>query len=707
MKQIPYPKAPKVNVDELRAISPVYQAHVVKVLLSILLFILTYLAVLGFAVGVFLLSLWASLSIIKALKGFYGLLIVAGVVFSAGMFVYFIIKFLFQVKRDTDTSRIELLESDQPQLFEFVKRVCEETEAPFPQKIFISPAVNACVFYNSSFLSMFLPIRKNLEIGAGLINCINMTEFKAILAHEFGHFSQSSTRLGSYTYRFNKVVHNLLYENEGWLNALNAIASTHAILALFSQITVWLVRGVMELFVAVYKLINLNYLALSREMEFHADSVAVSVSGSAPIISALRRLEFGQSVYQYTVRGILNYQDNKVSHAKNFFALHRNNLLHLATLHELPIEHGLPLIDEALYKTKVVESRLRYKDVWSSHPDTDERKANAFKREVPSDVIYDSAWILFEHADKLQEELSTKIHELDPGNKDKEVVDDHLLLENMRYAEEKNKVNPIYLDYYTYDSNTFTAAPGLNDVEATELKQLKVQDVFNAAWIEKLRAYYRDLSDTETMRLISEGHLSVKRFEFDGKPYTRYYSGTIFKQLKNETDNQQEEFRKYNEKISSWFYLKCQEKDSALAGRYKELLEFNQAYHAKAQSVQDLFQELIGFYHEHISRHQEADDIPYQLKKIKEIYETAVQIQKTLKEVQFPEILRCQADIEVSHKAILELAIANPASEQNLNGFNPLYESLQLATDKLNKITTELSRIVLSEQDKILILISA
>jgi len=37
---------------------------------------------------------------------------------------------------------------------------------------------------------MFLPVKKNLQIGMALVNSVTVTEFKAILAHEFGHFSQ-------------------------------------------------------------------------------------------------------------------------------------------------------------------------------------------------------------------------------------------------------------------------------------------------------------------------------------------------------------------------------------------------------------------------------------------------------------------------------------------------------------------------------------
>jgi Zn-dependent protease with chaperone function len=111
--------------------------------------------------------------------------------------IYFLIKFIFVRSKDENASRVEITENQQPRLFAFIRQLSKETHTPFPKKIFISPDFNACVFYNSGFRSMFLPVRKNLEIGLGLVNSINASELKAVIAHEFGHFSQRSMKLGS------------------------------------------------------------------------------------------------------------------------------------------------------------------------------------------------------------------------------------------------------------------------------------------------------------------------------------------------------------------------------------------------------------------------------------------------------------------------------------------------------------------------------
>ena len=79
-----------------------------------------------------------------------------------------------------------------------------------PYRVFVNHEVNACVFFNQSFWSLIIPARKNLLIGLGLVNRLNLTEFKAVLAHEFGHFSQNSMRLGTYVYTANTTIGKLV-----------------------------------------------------------------------------------------------------------------------------------------------------------------------------------------------------------------------------------------------------------------------------------------------------------------------------------------------------------------------------------------------------------------------------------------------------------------------------------------------------------------
>ena len=82
-------------------------------------------------------------------------------------------------------------------------------------------------------LSLFIPPRKDLLIGLGLVNVVDLVEFKAVLAHEFGHFAQRSTALGRYLYVANQVMRDVIYGRKYGLaltipeNPVNTLQLTH------------------------------------------------------------------------------------------------------------------------------------------------------------------------------------------------------------------------------------------------------------------------------------------------------------------------------------------------------------------------------------------------------------------------------------------------------------------------------------------------
>ena len=85
---------------------------------------------------------------------------------------------------------------------------------------------------------MFFPVRKNLQIGLGLVNIVSVSEFKAVMAHEFGHFSQRSMKVGSYVYNVNKVIFNMLYENESYQKLISGWGSVTGYFSIFVSIAV-------------------------------------------------------------------------------------------------------------------------------------------------------------------------------------------------------------------------------------------------------------------------------------------------------------------------------------------------------------------------------------------------------------------------------------------------------------------------------------
>ena len=693
----PYPSSPKVDVRELIKVSRDYRKNVFSVLLSIFVFILGYLAVVTLSLLLIYYGAKLALGILVLKANWITLLAAAGVMIVVIMFFVFVIKFMFKIKKEEEENKIELNKEQHPLLFDFIKRVCEETKAPKPHKIVVSPSLNAAVYYNSSFLSMFFPVRKNLEIGLALVSCLNMTEFKAVMAHEFGHFSQSSTRLGSYVYRFNRMIHNLLYDNDGWTNALSSVTSIHSFLSFFGGITVAMANLVLRFFMQLYKLINISYLSLSREMEFHADSVAVSVSGSRPIISALYRLEFANRAFAYTLQGIVDFNKEDIAYPENFFPIFERNILVLAKLENLPLENNRPIITTTNVAIAELEPRIHYKDVWATHPITSDREKNANRIVLESEMINNSPWELFSNPTELQKKMSKHLVEL--GVKNNTTVNNDKLVSHFEKLEAENNLNPVYKGFYSYAVSTF-AIP--NPENKTTVLSLKLDDLFNDNVLLKLKRHQKNSYDTEVIKNISEGHLDVKRFEFDGKPYTRYYSAEIYHQLKKETEEEATEIKKYIQTISDWFYYKTEKTDSVLSEKYKSLMVLRTKLAKDREPFLQLLNNLISFYHKELTHNFSDDDVPDLRKKMLDYYADYLKIIDGINEESIPTNLNETIFSSGYKSEIFNPVFDNPSKEQNLNGFVPFVKDLEKLIEKNAIMDTKVYHMVMKTQEEML-----
>lgn len=170
---------------------------------------------------------------------------VVGVI--TGFLGVFMVKALFFITRSNTNGYLEIDAAREPRLFAFIYRIADEVGAPRPHKVFLSNRVNAAVFYDISFINLFFPTRKNLEIGLGLVNTLNLGEFKAILAHEFGHFTQRSMIIGRWVYIAQQVAHQIVAKRDGldrFLATLSGVDFRVAWVGWLLSILVWAIRAV-------------------------------------------------------------------------------------------------------------------------------------------------------------------------------------------------------------------------------------------------------------------------------------------------------------------------------------------------------------------------------------------------------------------------------------------------------------------------------
>src|SRR5690349_10518998 len=165
-----YPESPKNVSEDLLRPSAQFRREAVGVVTSIITFIVTFLLLILAATALAIACGYGGFWIITTIHNLWAIVFGVGLAGLGIMVLFFLFKFIFKSNTVDRSRMIEVTAKDQPILFDFIKRLASETHTARPKRVYISPEVNACVFYNSSFWSMFLPVRKNLNIGLGLVN---------------------------------------------------------------------------------------------------------------------------------------------------------------------------------------------------------------------------------------------------------------------------------------------------------------------------------------------------------------------------------------------------------------------------------------------------------------------------------------------------------------------------------------------------------
>lgn len=334
---------------------------------------------------------------------------IAGI--AAALLSLFMLKGLFFVRRSELGQVIEIKPADQPRLFELLHRIADKAGAPRPHKVFLCAGVTAHVTYDLSLLSLVLPTRKYLVIGAGLVQALNLAEFRAVLAHEFGHFAQRATAVGRWVYIARQVAGHLVSGRGALDRGLAAISRWDLRVAWFGwlvRIVLWAVRSLVD---TALRLVTLGQRALSREMEFNADLVAVSLTGSDAIVHALSRLQAADDAWARAVN-LARHEQAEGRPVADLFALQQRCQAHMARLLNDPTHGVVPPVPEQAAAHRVFEPQLgQAPSMWSTHPANHERELNAKRVYVAAPLDERSSWTLFEKPAELRDRLTSLLLE--------------------------------------------------------------------------------------------------------------------------------------------------------------------------------------------------------------------------------------------------------------------------------------------------------
>ena len=525
-----------------------FQLHTTRAILAIVFFSLSYLVILLLAMAITALSVYAGISLIVARPMFVTIALGIGLSSMGVLILIFLLKFAFKAHKVDRSHLLEVKKAEEPELFALIEEIVNEVDTDFPKMVYLSADVNAGVFYDSNFWSMFFPVKKNLQIGLGLVNTVTRSELKAILAHEFGHFSQKTMKVGSYVYNVNQVIFNMLFENDNYDKLIQSWANASGIFSIFAVIAFKTVQGIQWVLRKLYNVVNTSYMGLSREMEFHADEIAASVAGYEPLKTALLRSSLGEESFNQAV----NFYEEKITENKKSENLYREQFFVLnfqATQNGISLKNGFPelSVDDL---TRFNKSLLVIEDQWASHPSTEERIKRLELKDFPATETNQSpANEIFSNSEGIQEVITERTFNSVEYKGPVQTLSFEEFEKAYALEYSNNTFSKMYNGYYDHKN------PIHFEMDSTYIhdESLNVNQLFSDEQVDQVYTALALQSDIETLKQIADKSIPVKTFDYDGIKHKRKDARKLITDLETNLESVNEDIKKNDVEIFRHF----------------------------------------------------------------------------------------------------------------------------------------------------------
>lgn len=289
--------------------------------------------------------------------------------------LFAIARALFSRTKDIPPGR-QLYKKDAPELWRLVENVAQKLNIRPIDAIYLTPGTDIAVNEKGGILRKLRGAgRRNLILGMGMLPALNQGQFAAILAHEYGHFSNQDTAGGDM--------------------ASQVFASLQQLAQRLIQGRVAYIFNPVWLFVFTYQRIFLRVtLGASRLQEVLADRYAAIAYGSQNFIEGL------QSVIRQSIAFPMqaNHEVRKSMEAKQ-------------PVYNLYILQPDDTLDGELNR-QLDEQMNRPTSQYDSHPAPHERIAWIERLNIPYHSIEDtsrSALELLPNPEELQRALTAEV----------------------------------------------------------------------------------------------------------------------------------------------------------------------------------------------------------------------------------------------------------------------------------------------------------
>jgi Zn-dependent protease with chaperone function len=423
----------------------------------------------------------------------------------------------------------EMKRTDGAALFNLIDVMCDKMSVPFPDQICLDTNVNA----SAGAMFGYTSLRKKklrLTIGLPLLLGLNVREFSGILAHEFGHFAQSSAMK---TYYIVNTINNWFFQRayvpDSWDERLEEwsekadwhIAGTLSVLG--AQLSI---KATRYIFVLLYKLNHRLTQYMSRAMEYDADS------------------------YESRFVGSDQFEKTSINMRKLHYAADKAEQINMASWNDDSLLANLPLATVKFAEETSEEIITRIKEdmensktlSMDSHPADNDRISHVSQRNDPGIFISEfPAKKLINKINQLCEAVTIDTYiRMGIHNPRKHIVANHKLIDRDDHKE------TLQLSYHTFfnadNNNRFLNLSPLPENKLTnhiqcmnQIRQLQPQFTI------ELDTFYQQLQQINYAGLAKaylESHMYIEPSEFNIKADNirelEYEIGTLTSEMRNQ-----------------------------------------------------------------------------------------------------------------------------------------------------------------------------
>lgn len=559
-----------VNHEPVQAsFPPFFRRQVVKASGLILLFFTAYTLLLILTIALAAACMAGGILLLMSLHHVLPVILALALVMLGAMLLFFLGGSVFSRRRGVRQLRTLLQPAEHPRLFHFITELSSATRTRFRGKVFAVPGVTATVFHGPGNLRL---AGSQLEIGLGLVNSLNTGELKMMLARTLTRFSVPGMRLGNCVSGLHQWIYQRLYESERLHIAIIRRLGRSYLLRPFSQATIGIANGMQYLLTELFAMVNRAYIPVSREMEFYADAVGTQVAGSQTAISALHRAEIGGHCMEYCLDELPGL-DLSGLRFRNLYEAQGALIRRYAVRNYLSTDTaGLPLITDTYLQT-FVKSRVQFRQQGASQPGLDERTLRCRSIMATDTPETASAWVLFNEQVRLQEDMTARQYGEKPAGKEQQWYAVQAFVAKLEQQEKQYASPPAFSGYY--DNRLFTQPdPAWKQPMTDEEKTACTFDtLYDPANTVRIKLYYRNRQDLETLEAITERQIPVSHFEFDGQTYSAMQAAQLMTDLSTVVAQEEAWLHEHDRLAFRFHYTRALEKGAQQAQAMLQLYE--------------------------------------------------------------------------------------------------------------------------------------